>query len=286
MNLRDRFPELAASRQGRAWIAALPRLVGDCAEQWALALGDPFPDGNASLALPATLPDGGRAVLKVCFPHREGDHEVDALAAYAGDGAVSLLAADRGRRALLVERCEPGTPLYRIGQKDALGVAVGLLRRLWIPAGAPFRPLAEEAALWETSIPLEWERAGRPCERELVEAALEALTTLAPTQAEQMLVNQDLHAGNILRARREPWLVIDPKPLAGEREFGVAALVRGGELGHSEQNVLERLEWLTAVLGLDRSRARGWALAQTIAWSDGGRLERHVEVARWLHGAR
>ena len=48
-----------------------------------------------------------------------------------------------------------------------------------------------------------------------------------------MLVNQDLHADNILSATREPWLVIDPKPLAGEREFGVAAIVRGGELGHS-----------------------------------------------------
>ena len=44
--------------------------------------------------------------------------------------------------------------------------------------------------------------------------------------------------------------------------------------------------WLTTALALDHERARGWALAQTIAWSDGGRLERCVEVARWLQGAR
>jgi hypothetical protein len=37
-----------------------------------------------------------------------------------------------------------------------------------------------------------------------------------------VLLNQDLHFGNVLAAEREPWLVIDPKPLAGERD------VRGG----------------------------------------------------------
>ena len=26
----------------------------------------------------------------------------------------------------------------------------------------------------------------------------------------------DLHAGNVVRARREPWLVIDPKPFIGD----------------------------------------------------------------------
>jgi streptomycin 6-kinase len=41
-----------------------------------------------------------------------------------------------------------------------------------------------------------------------------------------VLVNQDLHADNILRAEREPWLAIDPKPLLGEREFGLAPVIR------------------------------------------------------------
>ena len=45
------------------------------------------------------------------------------------------------------------------------------------------------------------------------------LEELAPTQGEQVLLHQDLHADNVLAAQREPWLVIDPKPLVGEREF-------------------------------------------------------------------
>ena len=67
---------------------------------------------------------------------------------------------------------------------------------------------------------------------------------LRDTQGEQVLLHQDLHAENVLAAGREPWLVIDPKPLAGEREFAVAPIVRGTELGHSKRDVLHRLERL------------------------------------------
>jgi streptomycin 6-kinase len=163
-------------------------------------------------------------------------------------------------------------------------VLIGLLPRLWKPAGAPFRPLAEEAAWWVSCLPKEWEEAGRPFERRLLDAALDALRTLAPTQGEQILLHQDLHAGNVLSAEREPWLTIDPKPLAGEREFGIAALVRGGELGHSPRDVVHRLDRLTDELGLDRERAGGWALGQTIAW--GVKHDNHAEVGRWLLEAR
>jgi streptomycin 6-kinase len=145
----------------------------------------------------------------------------------------------------------------------------------------------EEAAWWASYVEDRWERAGRPFARALLDAALDALHTPPGTQGEQVLVNQDLHAGNVLGAQREPWLVIDPKPLAGEREFGIAAIVRGRELGHSREAVLTRLTRLSTQLGLDHERARRWALAQTLAWSfhDDRVLPGHVEVAYWLHQA-
>ena len=109
------------------------------------------------------------------------------------------------------------------------------------------------------------------------------LGELAPSQGEPVLVHQDLHGDNVLAARREPWLAIDPKPLAGEREFGVAPIVRSSELGHSKRDVLYRLDRLTAELGLDRDRARGWTIAQTVAWMGGGDvIESHAETVRWL----
>jgi streptomycin 6-kinase len=272
-----------ASAAGRAWLARLPRLVGECVERWSLVIGKPFPYAHASLAVPATTADGADAVLKVCFPHRESEHEADALARWAGNGAVRLLAHDRERWALLLERCRPGTHLSVLAADAALDVVIGLLPRLWVASDEPFRPLADEAAWWSSYLVERWEGAGRPFERTLLDAALEALRVLPPSQGEQVLVHQDLHADNVLRAQREPWLVIDPKPLVGEREFGVAPLVRGSELGHGRRHVEHRLDRLTGELGLDRERARLWTLAQTVAWiSDGGHVRRHVETARWL----
>jgi streptomycin 6-kinase len=226
-------------------------------------------------------------VLKVCFPDRESEHEAEALVRWHGHGAVRLLAYDRDSRALLLERCLPGTPLSELEPERALDVLAGLLPRLWVPAGAPFRPLADEAAHWTGSLQANWERAGRPFERALLQAGLAAIRELAPTQGEPVLLHQDLHAGNVLGAEREPWLVIDPKPLAGEREFALAPIVRGAELGGSPRDVLRRLDRLSAELGLDRERARGWALAQTLAWAfaGGDAIPGHVEVARVLAAA-
>lgn len=223
-------------------------------------------------------------VLKIQFPDRESKHEAAALAHWAGDGAVRLLAHDPERRALLIERCIPGTPLYDIGQDAALDVMIDLFPRLWKPAAAPFTTLSEEAEQWVEELRAGWEGAGRPFEPSLLDAALEALRTLPHSQRESVLVHQDLHAGNVLKASREPWLVIDPKPLVGEREFGVVALVRGGELGDGPSSVRHRLDRLTSELGLDRERVRSWAVAQTLAWAFEGDhvMADQVECARWL----
>ncbi len=43
-----------------------------------------------------------------------------------------------------------------------------------------------------------------------------------PTTADrQVLLCTDLHGDNILAARREPWLVIDPKPYVGDPAYDV-----------------------------------------------------------------
>jgi streptomycin 6-kinase len=232
---------------------------------------------------PAVTPEGEDVVLKVQKPHRESEHEAAALELWDGEGAIRLLDHDPEEHALLLERCIPGTPLAAAGAEVALGVFVDLLPRLWKPAGPPFRPLADEAAWWVEYLPREWEQAGRQFERPLLDAALEALHELPPTQGELVLLHQDLHGENVLAAQREPWLAIEPKPLAGEREFGVAPILRSFELGHSRRDVLARFDRLTSELGLDRERARGWTIGQTIAWSVGSEYHQtHVETARWL----
>ena len=291
---------LRGSASGRAWLAALPATLDVCAASWDLTLDAPYPYAFASLAMPVTRADGTPAVLKIQVPHREAEHEAAALALLDGRGAVRLIAHDLGRHALLLERCEPGTSLAALAPDAALDVMIGLLPRLWVPAGAPFRTLANEAAWWLSHLESTWERHGRPFERALLDAALGALRELPGTQDERVLVDQDLHADNVLRAQREPWLMIDPKPLLGERAFGLVPIVRGAELGEGPDALRHRLDRITSALGVDRERTRRWAIAQTLAWAfdedddedeegegdegeiAGGADQGQVAVARWL----
>ena len=272
---------------GAAWLDDLPRLVAACVDRWGLRLGDPYPGATVSFVAPAARDDGTAVVLKIQLPHRECEHEAAALAVWDGAGAVRLLDHDPTLGALVLERCTPGTHLAGRDPEVALDVLVGLLPRLWHRAGTPFRDAADEARAWAIELPARWERAGRPFERALLDAAVGTLAELVASPGPRVLVHQDLHADNVLAAEREPWLVIDPKPLAGDRELGLAPIVRSYELGHSRAAVLHRLDRLSAELGVDRGRARAWALAQTVAWAFAGDtvLPRHVDTARWLRAA-
>jgi len=272
-----------ASLTHGVWLERVPELVAECVEEWQLELGEPYEAGAAGYAVRAGLTDGTPAVLKLIYPHREAEHEADALELLAGNGAVRLLARDDARSAMLLERCEPGTALAENGGEKALDVLVELLPKHWVKAGEPFHTLAEEAAWWIDDLPEQWEQSGRAIERRLVDTAVDALGLLSESQGEQVLLNQDLHGDNVLAAEREPWLVIDPKPLLGEREFAVAPIVRSFELGPSRADVLYRLDRLTSELGLDRERARGWTIGQTMAWAfDSDYSDTHLETVRWL----
>jgi streptomycin 6-kinase len=268
---------------GPEWIDSLPGLIDECARRWSLELGDPYPGSYVSVVLPVI---GGvePAVLKVQFPHRESEHEAEALRSWNGNGSVRLIDHDPGRHALLIERCEPGTHLSERDPSDALDVFVGLLPRLWISVKGPFRSLDDEATEWADDLRGMWERAGRPFEGSLVEDALAALRDVIGSSREAVLLHQDLHADNVLRSSREPWLVIDPKPLVGDPAFSVAPIVRSFEMGHSRRDAVYRLDRLTDELGLDRDRALSWTVGQTLAWAfeGGGAIDAHVETARWL----
>jgi streptomycin 6-kinase len=257
------------------WRDTVPSLLSETSTAWGLTLGEAYPPGAAGHAVRAALPDGTPAVLKVFWPHREAEQEADALARWDGEGAVRLLARDDERAALLLERCEPGSFLSSAGTEAALDVLVGLLPRLW--------KSADGFATYDDELPYALDDLATTRDARLKGAALAYLRDLVPSQGELVLVHQDLHGENVLAAEREPWLVIDPKPIAAEREYGVAPIVRSPELGHSKRQVLYRLDRLCSELGLDRDRALGWTVAQTVAWSGGADLiPTHIDVAEWL----
>jgi streptomycin 6-kinase len=266
---------------GADWLDRLPALARECAEQWSLRLGEAFEGSHVSLVAPAELPDGTRGVLKINFPEPESEHEVDALEHWKGDGAVRLLAHDPDRRALIIERCQPGTPLWQVDDADeAMRIAANVLRRIWRPPPADhvFRPLATEAARWEVELAEAWEQLGRPFDADILEEAVAACRELGRDQGEPVVLHQDFHGGNILRAQREPWLAIDPKPLVGEREFNAASLLRDRRdllvRPGAARIVRRRLDLLASELGLDRERMRRWGIAHALAWGVSGTVQK------------
>lgn len=263
------------------WLADLPRLAAECAESWGLRLEEPF-DTPHSLVVPA-----GEVVLKLNAPsHYEAEQEGEALACWAGRGAARLMERDAARRALLIERCRPGTRLWD-SDSDEPAVVAALLPELWVELDDPhpFRLLADEAVRWAEELPQRYERGGRPFEPTLVGFAVEVFDSVDRTA--RSLVNQDLHGGNILRAERAPWLVIDPKPLIGERELDGVGLLRNAAFGGGTPLVRRWLHMLEE-LGLDRERLRGWGVAHALAWGwddEEGWSSEMVDAARAIHAA-
>lgn len=290
MRIPPRLEWLRSDPGGRTWLDGLPDLLDEVAGSWAVQPGEPYPDSFVSYVCPVTLAGGGTAVLKLQWPHPESEREADALRVWDGRGAVALLAHDAERRALLLERCVPGTHLSTTDADTALAVFAQVLADLWVPVGpdAPFPRLADEARRWADELPGRWEDAGRPFERRLVDVARTWAADLAVSQHETVLVDQDLHGDNVLAATRRPWLAIDPKPLVGERAFGLTAPVRSYEFGHTPADVWHRLDRLSEAADVDRERARWWTVVHGLAWSiDAGRVYRHhVDTARWLVDGR
>jgi len=180
-----------------------------------------------------------------------------------------------------LERARPDRDLHAIDVRAACEVVAGLYGRLHRSPLPQLRKLSELCLEWANRLPPLAESNLVP--RRFISQADRLLHDFASDPAtDSALIHSDLHFANVLAADREPWLVIDPKPLAAEREFAVAPIVRSGELGHSKRDVLYRLDRLCAELDLDRERARGWTIVQTMAWMEGDGAPERTEVVEWL----
>jgi streptomycin 6-kinase len=279
----------AASQDGppglRRWVAALPTTVRDLAERWSLALGEPYePGGQCSWVAPATNRAGEELVLKVGWSHYEAAHEADGLRVWNGRGAVLLRAAHawNDTSALLLERCVPGTILKRARTEAEQDVVVaGLLRRLWIEPRPPhpFRPLQQMCDQWATGFEEKLAASPGAIDTGLAREGIALFRSLPATAECSVLLCTDLHAENILAARREPWLVIDPKPYVGDPTYDLLQHMLNcpERLAADPAGMAGRLAGLT---DLDPKRVITWLFARCVQESIGDPAL--VDVARRL----
>jgi len=262
----------------------LPTLIGELILRWSLVLDSPFDGASAAWVAPVRRADGSSAVLKVGLPHMEGEHEIDGLRFWDGDPTVRLLDADDANQAMLLERCEPGSDLRELPEPQQDEVIAELLLRLWHrPLGEhPFRSLSDMIGSWRqetTAHRASW------TDKRLVEAGLQLLEELSRSSkdGDQVLLATDLHAGNVLRAQREPWLAIDPKPFVGDRSYDATQHLFNCE-SRLRADPLGTIGEFSGLLDVRAERVLHWMFARSAAeprdeWND-----ESLELARTLEG--
>lgn len=246
---------------GAAWLDQLPKAITDLKQRWALTLSSPFEEeASCSWVAPCVRQDGTPAVLKFGLPHMEAANEIDGLLFWDGDPTVFVLEADFELNAILLECCEPGTTLRGQPENEQDQVIAKLLRRLWrgLPDTHPFRPLSEMIAAWiKESVENAdcWPDAG------LAKEGLRIFEALQNDTPCDVLLATDLHAGNVLRAEREPWLVIDPKPFYGDPAYDATQhLLNCKERLRSKP--ITTINRFADLLGVDSERIRLWTFAR------------------------
>lgn len=98
-----------------------------------------------------------------------------------------------------------------------------------------------------------------------------------------MLLATDLHAGNVLRAQREPWLVIDPKPFIGDPAYDATQHLVNCD-ARLRAAPLETIRRFADLLGVDWERVRLWMFARLAAephneWYAGDAMELAQAIA-------
>ena len=196
----------------------------------------------------------------------EGASEIQGLRFWNGDPTVQLLEADSYFGAMLLERCEPGYSLRSEPDHIQDKVVSDLLKRLWQKSVSSnnfqqFRHLSAVLDRWREETLAEvhhWPDAG------LMGEGLRLWETLGKPSSTDVLLATDLHAGNILRANREPWLVIDPKPFIGDPAYDVVQHLLNCEARlHADSiGMVRRLADLCEV---DPERLQLWTFARAVA---------------------
>jgi streptomycin 6-kinase len=250
-----------------AWVDRLPKLAAALLEEWDLELDGDSMYGFCSLVLPVRTSDGVPAVLKLHtdVDAEESDHEHLALQRWGGNGAVRLLRADPGRRALLLERLHQ-RDLTELWDLEACELVAGLYSRIHVPALPQLRPQTAYVERWTDD--LSRLPSNAPIPHRLVEQAVSLGRDFVSDPASVgTMIHGDLHYENVLAADREPWLVIDPKPTSGDPHYEVAPLLwnRWEELaGDIRGGVRRRFLTVVDAAGLDEDRARDWVVVRMV----------------------
>jgi streptomycin 6-kinase len=234
------------------------------AAKWNVTLTEVFETVTSLLGF--GVRDGRQVVLKLTKVKDEA-HAGKVLQAFGGTGAARVYEAETG--AVLIERLDPGEQLVSLVRRGDDEEATKIL-------GEVIRKLANHEAPEECPTVANWGRGfdrylqggDQQIPHRLVREAREVFEHLASSQRATLLLHGDLQHYNVLFDRHHGWTAIDPKGVVGELEYEVGALLRNPieepKIFTNRATIERRLDILTTLLPLDRSRVTRWAFAQAV----------------------
>ncbi len=269
MILSPHLKKLATtSPKNHQWVTSLPSTLKKLKTAWHLEIGNLYLENvTCSYVAPCTIKGKHPAVLKIGLPHEEALHEIEGLQLLSGHPTVQLLQFDKATNTMLLEKCIPGTSLKTEPEFTQDEIICELLAEIWKAkySEGNFRSLASMVELWNKET---YEQLHLFPDPELAKKGCRLKEKLIETTEAPVLLATDLHAGNVLRAERKPWLVIDIKPYIGDRTY---------DLTQHLLNCTERLraypkatmDQVAKLAGVDGSRLRGWLFARLASESSG-----------------
>jgi streptomycin 6-kinase len=258
---------------GRRWVDALPDLAAACMDRWQLTVDGPVAFGAVALVIPVVRQDGSLAVLKLQPVDDETGGEPAALQAWAGRGAVRLLAHDPVSGSMLLERLDASRDLSTMEDDQAAAqiIAELLVQLNSVDAPAGLRHLSDVAATTVAGAPRAAQLLEDADERRLLTDCAARLEELITDRIGDRLLHWDLHYFNTLSTLdgSQRWKAIDPKPLSGDPGFELLPalwnrwddLVKTGDLSRA---LLRRFDLMTGILGVDRSSAAAWTAGRVL----------------------
>ncbi|WP_371406194.1 aminoglycoside phosphotransferase family protein [Kribbella sp. NBC_00662] len=262
------------SEKSPEWLASLPAALDRYVDEWQLTLSGELMSGEASLIAPVVRRDGTPAMLKLQSVNDESESEALALRTWSHDDVVEVYEDDPETSTLLLERLEPHTLEELPDHVEATRILAELLTHLMVvPAPPGIRQLSDIAGQMLEDAPKIIPLLVDPAERALTQRLADRMREVLPESGDRLL-HWDLHYLNVMAAQRQPWLVIDPKPLAGDPAFELmpATWNRWDDLvatGNLAQAIRDRLELMLDITGIDRDRALAWTagrVLQNILW--------------------
>jgi streptomycin 6-kinase len=208
------------------------------------------------------------AVVKMILDPNDDEWNSGAVVeAFEGKGMVRLL--ERRDGAMLLEKLDPGTPLFEMvldgRDQEATTIIASIILQM-TPRGPPAGAMT--AARLARGFDRHKQRGSTEIPKDLVNDAMLVYRELLETQKDVRLLHGDLQHYNVLRDAKREWVAIDPKGVVAEREFEIGAALRNPwgkpELFSSRPVIERRVNQYADALGLDRTRIKRWAFAQAV----------------------